>query len=232
VVQEREIQRVGSDRPEKVDVRIIAATNRDLAAEVAAGRFREDLYYRLNVVALAVPPLRDRALDIPLIAAHFLARFADRNRKRVKGFAPRAMDMLAAYPWPGNVRELENSVERAVVLLTGEYVTERELPLSVTQAWERKERAEAAAGSAGTGGGPGQDAAGEAPWSAAASDPSCLSHHAPAPASSPSLSLDEIEKQAVLSTLQAAGGNKSETARRLGITRKTLHAKLARYGAR
>lgn len=128
VIQEREIQRVGGDQPLKVDVRILAATNKDLAHEVAEGRFRQDLYYRLNVVALTLPPLRDRREDIPLLAMHFLKLFAQRNGKTVKGFTPTAMDRLLKHSWPGNVRELENAVERAVVLLVGDYVSERELP--------------------------------------------------------------------------------------------------------
>ena len=135
VIQEREIQRVGGDATIKVDVRILAATNRNLQQEVADGKFREDLYYRLNVVTLNVPPLRDRRDDITLLAQHFLEKYAQKNRKRVKGFSPVAMDMLLKYEWPGNVRELENALERAVILLAGDYITEKELPLSITQTY-------------------------------------------------------------------------------------------------
>ncbi|WP_028577255.1 sigma-54-dependent transcriptional regulator [Desulfomicrobium escambiense] len=127
-LQQGEVQRLGSDRPVRVDVRIIAATNRDLQAEVAAGHFREDLYYRLNVIALRVPALRERPEDIPLLARHFLDRFAQRNRKSFRGFTPRAMDLMLRHDWPGNVRELENAVERAVILAPGEMITERDLP--------------------------------------------------------------------------------------------------------
>jgi len=130
-IQEREIQRVGSDLAINVDVRIIAATNRDLFEHVKEGQFREDLYYRLNVVNLSVPSLKDREGDVALLAKFFLDRFAKRNRKPMKGFAPGAMDMLVKYPWPGNVRELENTIERAVILSVGEYVSDRELPSSV-----------------------------------------------------------------------------------------------------
>ena len=127
-LQQGEVQRLGSDRPVRVDVRIIAATNRDLQAEVAAGHFREDLYYRLNVIALRVPALRERPEDIPLLARHFLDRFAQRNRKSFRGFTPRAMDLMLRHDWPGNVRELENAVERAVILAPGDMITERDLP--------------------------------------------------------------------------------------------------------
>jgi two-component system response regulator HydG len=195
VLQEKEIQRVGSARVRKVDVRVAAATNRDLEADVAAGRFREDLFYRLNVMHLAVPPLRARQEDIPLLAQHFLEKFARRNRKPAKGFAPLAMDMLLKYDWPGNVRELENTVERAVILMPGEHVTEKQLPLSIVQAH------------------PGQPAAAAA-----------------IPAGDGDRTLEDLEKEAIAATLAATDGNKSEAARRLGISRKTLHNKLKFYG--
>ncbi len=196
VLQEKEIQRVGGEEVLPVDARVVAATNRDLEAEVAGGRFREDLYYRLNVVRLTVPPLRDRLEDIPLLAQHFLENFASRNRKTVKGFTPLAMDMLLKYDWPGNVRELENALERAVILLTGDHVTEKQLPLTVVRKY------------------------GESMGQGLAAEP---------PAEG-TRSLEEIEKEAILATLEAAGNNKSEAARRLGITRKTLHNKMKSYG--
>ncbi|NNL75600.1 MAG: sigma 54-interacting transcriptional regulator, partial [Desulfobacterales bacterium] len=132
VLQEKEIQRVGGNATIKVDVRVVVATNRDLKSEVAQGHFREDLFYRLNVMPLNVPPLRERLEDIPLLAQHFLNKFAEKNRKTVKGFVPLAMDMLVNYDWPGNVRELENAIERAVILLTGEHITENQLPINIT----------------------------------------------------------------------------------------------------
>ncbi|MEE4112133.1 MAG: sigma-54 dependent transcriptional regulator [Desulfobacteraceae bacterium] len=196
VLQEKEIQRVGSEEIIQVDVRIVAATNRDLEAEVANGRFREDLFYRLNVMPLTVPPLRERLDDIPLLADYFLKRYAKKNRKSVRGFTPLAMEMLLKYEWPGNVRELENAVERAVILLTGEHVTEKQLPLNIVKQY---------GGSDG-------------------STPS-----SPPPADG-TRSLEEVEKEAILATLKATGGNKSECARRLGITRKTLHNKLKSFG--
>jgi two-component system response regulator HydG len=195
VLQEKEIQRVGGEETLPVDVRVLAATNRDLLQAVESGQFREDLFYRLNVVALEIPPLRERHDDIPLLAQHFLGKFAEKNRKDVKGFTPQAMDLLLKYEWPGNVRELENAVERAVILLTGDHVTEKQLPMTITRALEDEPPAPSQ-----------QD----------------LSRTRP---------LEEIEKDAILAALEAAGGNKSEAARRLGITRKTLHKKLKRYGA-
>jgi two-component system response regulator HydG len=196
VLQEKELQRVGGEKTVNVDVRIVAATNRDLESDVGQGRFREDLFYRLNVMAIPVPPLRLRQDDIPLLAHHFLYKYAEKNRKSAKGFAPLAMDMLLKYQWPGNVRELENAVERAVVLMTGDHITERQLPLNITQKYP---------------------------------DLDTLSVSLPS-ATDGNRSLVEIEKEAILATLDATDGNKSETARRLGITRKTLHNKLKSYG--
>lgn len=186
-IQEREIQRVGGDKPTKVDVRILAATNRDLQKEVEAGNFRQDLFYRLNVITLELPPLRDRVEDIPVLAAFFLKKFAEANNKLVKGFTPAAMDKMLKHSWPGNVRELENTVERAVVLLMGEYVSERELPATVAR--DGDESPTARVGLTG-------------------------------------MTLGELENAAVKEVLVETGGNKSEAARRLGITRKTLQSKL------
>jgi DNA-binding NtrC family response regulator len=128
-LQEHEFERVGGNETVKVDVRVIAATNRDLKAEVAAGRFREDLYYRLNVINVEMPALRQRPSDVPLLAMHFLRKFAAENGKTIEAFSDQALARLAAYGWPGNVRELENVVERAVVLCNGPAVSPAELPL-------------------------------------------------------------------------------------------------------
>ena len=195
-LQQGEIQRVGSDTPLIVDVRVLAATNRDLRSEVAEGRFREDLFYRLNVIGVEVPALRERTEDIPLLATVFLERFALANRKEIKGFTPQAMDALLKYAWPGNVRELENAVERAAILCLGDYVTERELPLAVART--------------------SRDEGGTAPVE-------------PVLGTEETMTLDELERNAILKTLQETGDNKSEAARRLGITRATLHNKLRRY---
>jgi two-component system response regulator HydG len=193
-LQEREITRVGGEEVIKVDVRVIAATNKDLIQEIEPGRFREDLYYRLNVVTLNVPLLRERKEDIPLLAQHFLSTFAEKNRKQIKGFTPQAMDQLLKYDWPGNVRELMNAVERAVVLSRSEYLDEQDLPLVIKNALPDEEKS-----------------------------PSRYAVPADLP-------LEDVEKATILKTLESTGGNKSEAARRLGITRKTLHKKLKKYG--
>jgi transcriptional regulator with GAF, ATPase, and Fis domain len=116
VLQEREFEPLGSERTQRVDVRVIAASNRDLRQMVADGRFQEDLYYRLNVIPVHIPPLRERREDIPALVEHFIAKHAQRAGKRIDGVAPGVLEMLRAADWPGNVRELENTVERAVVL--------------------------------------------------------------------------------------------------------------------
>jgi DNA-binding NtrC family response regulator len=132
VLQEREIERVGSGQSIKIDARIIAATNADVAAAVAAGSFREDLYYRLNVMHVTVPPLRERADDIELLVAHFIRRYNHEFGKRIEGLTPEAADALRAYRWPGNVRELQNVVERSVVLVDGPTIGVDDLPLELS----------------------------------------------------------------------------------------------------
>jgi len=128
VLQERRFERVGGAEPVEVDIRIVAATNRDLQKAVADGSFREDLFYRLNVVSIQLPPLRERREDIPFLAAHFLDKFSRENGREFKGFSPSAMDYLSAYEWPGNVRQLENVIERCVVLASGENIDADDLP--------------------------------------------------------------------------------------------------------
>jgi two-component system response regulator HydG len=133
VLQEKEFEPVGGGRTIKVDVRVIAATNKDLPAEIEAGKFREDLYYRLNVVQVSVPPLRDRGEDIALLADHFLKIYAEKNQRLIKGLTPRALDVFMRYDWPGNVRELENVVDRAVILTRGDMVATAQLPRSLQE---------------------------------------------------------------------------------------------------
>ena len=134
VLQEGEFERLGGTKTVKVDVRIVAATNQDLALLVRERRFREDLYYRLNVITIEIPPLRERGEDIPLLAQHFLRVHAAKNHRELQGFTEAALDKLRAYPWPGNVRELEHAVERAVILTRGNLIDLADLPPAVSQA--------------------------------------------------------------------------------------------------
>ena len=134
VLQERELLRVGGTQAVKLDVRVLAATNRDLAADVRNGAFREDLYHRLNVIALRTPPLRERKEDIPALARHFLAKICHQCRRRMAGFSAEAERALLAYDWPGNIRELENAIERAVVLAETDTVLPEDLPEAISEA--------------------------------------------------------------------------------------------------
>jgi two-component system response regulator HydG len=193
VLQEHELQRVGGQDVVEVNVRLLAATNRILEDEVKAGRFREDLYYRLNVVSLHVPSLKERREDIPLLVEHFLEVYGAKNNRKISGITPGCMDILLHYPWPGNVRELENAMERGVILMRGDYLDEESLPLSIKK-WAQQESGDIREGVEGL----------------------------------PS-SLEEAEKLVILKTLDEVDGNKSEAARRLGITRKTLLSKLNKY---
>ncbi len=131
VLQEREFERVGGSETLRVDVRVVAATNSDLEAMIAEGRFRQDLYYRLNVFPIHVPPLRDRRADIIELANHFLTRYGEKNNKRINRISPVAVDMLARYHWPGNVRELENCIERAVLLSNDDAIHSYHLPATL-----------------------------------------------------------------------------------------------------
>ncbi len=191
VLQEKEVQRVGGHQVISVDVRFVAATNRVLEDEVKKGTFREDLYYRLNVVSLQVPPLRERTADIPLLAEHFLSKFSQKNNRKVEGITPQCMDMLINYQWPGNVRELENAIERGIILMRGDYLDEAGLPLTVRKAFDDPSRVDSS--------------------------------------ESPPSTLEDAEKMVILKTLEETKGNKSEAARRLNITRKTLLSKINKY---
>ncbi|MDZ7761849.1 MAG: sigma-54 dependent transcriptional regulator [Desulfovermiculus sp.] len=133
VIQEHSFERVGGSESIQVDIRLVAATNKDLNQEVDQGRFREDLFYRLNVVNIHIPPLRERVEDIPLLAANFLQAFSQENQKQVQGFEPEVLQALNAYHWPGNVRQLENVIERCVVLARGETITMEDLPAELKE---------------------------------------------------------------------------------------------------
>jgi len=194
VLQEREITRVGGDSSVRVDVRVIGATNHNLMNMIDKGSFRKDLFYRLNVISLDIPPLMERRDDIALLAQHFLEVFVKKNRKQIKGFTPGAIDSMIRYDWPGNVRELMNAIERGVVLARSEYLDVEDLAIIQKPMGEAAEILH---------------------------KPDDIDRD---------MSLEDVEKDAVLRTLKAANGNKSEAARRLGITRKTLHKKLKKYG--
>ncbi len=193
VLEERTIVRVGGNDEIPVDFRLLAATNRDLDGEVGVGRFRRDLYYRLKVVTIALPPLRERADDIPLLVAHFVERFNAQLGRRVKGIAPQLLAALRSQPWPGNVRELRNVVENMVLFCQGEELTLADLPPEYRQA----------RGAGGT-----EPAAG---WS-------------PRP-------MAEIEREAILKTLELTSGHRAKAAQLLDIGLRTLQRKLKEYGA-
>jgi transcriptional regulator with GAF, ATPase, and Fis domain len=203
VLQEGEIRAIGSATTRKVNVRIVAATNRNLEKEVQAGRFREDLYYRLKVFPLRVPPLRERREDVPLLAAHFLERYAREFGRDVAGFTQAALERLKAYDWPGNVRELENEVQRAVIQAEGETFIGPEL-LSARVCGE----------------------------SLAPPPPSDEGEPVDVPSGVETLReiMDRFEKKILIQTLAAHGNNKTAAAKTLGITREGLHKKLKGLG--
>jgi len=185
VLETGEVERVGSSRARSVDARLISATNADPHAEVRAGRFREDLLFRLNTVAIRIPPLRDRREDVPLLASHFLRRYAQRYRKPAQSLAPDAMEALLRHAWPGNVRELDHAVERAVLMAEGDSIQARDLALG-------------------------------APTDGAAA--------------LEQMSLEEVEQVLVRKALARVGGNVSEAAKALGLSRSALYRRLKRHG--
>jgi two-component system response regulator HydG len=190
-LQEHEFERVGGNQTIKVDVRVIAATNRDLLKLVREGKFREDLYYRLNVVAIEMPPLRVRPGDVALLATHFLKKFSKENGKTITGFTDDALERLARYAWPGNVRELENAIERAVVISRGDVIRSEDLALG--------------------GGG--------------AVEPVARDGYPPIPGAS----MAQLEKYALLKTLEHTGGSTSRAAEILGISARTIQYRLQEY---
>ncbi len=199
VIQEREFMRLGGLDTIKVDVRIIAATNADLEHAVQQGQFWEDLFYRLAVISVTLPPLRRRSEDIPLLAQHFLAHYARENEKALREISPRAMEMLIDYPWPGNVRELENAIERAVVLSTGEVLTEQLLPASVRQR-------------------------GESPTNGGGLLPPMLPTHG----ISFKDAVSQYERQIIIRALQSCGGVQKRAAELLQVKPTTLHEMMKR----
>jgi DNA-binding NtrC family response regulator len=188
VLQERCFYRVGGNQEVQVDARVIAATNKDLAEEVRQGRFRDDLYYRLNVIEIRIPPLRERREDLPMLTAHFMERLAHELGKEVTGISDEALKLLMDHDWPGNVRELENAIERALVTCRCNQLTEADF------AW--------------LGSGPGTRQKWEVPGD---------------------LPLAELERRAIIATLERTHGNVKEAAASLGVDRSTLYDKLKRY---
>src|SRR5438270_7024063 len=196
-LQEGEIERLGGAAAIKVDCRVVAATNRDLGARVKDGGFREDLFYRLNVIQVVLPPLRDRVEDVPLLADHFVARYAAKNAKPVRALTATALEALEAYPWPGNVRELENAIERAVVLAQGAELDVDALPDAVQNAAR----------------------AGPRPAIPAALEGRTLTIALGTP-------MDEIELRVIRETLRHTKGDKNLAAQLLGIAARTIYRKL------
>jgi two-component system response regulator FlrC len=200
VIQEGEVDRIGGRKPIPVDVRIIATTNRNLAECVKAGTFREDLFYRLNVVNLTLPPLRERIGDVRIVSQHFLGMFAAKNGKQLQGFAAEAMGMLESHVWPGNLRELENVVERAVITAkSGEGATISPSDIAI----ERRELS----------------AELSAEMAAKEDDRNWI----------PGQTLNDIERNVILEALKYHNGNRTHTAKALGISIRTLRNKLADY---
>ncbi len=201
VLQESEIERLGGTSTVKVDCRVVAATNQDLAARVREGRFREDLFYRLNVIQVVLPPLRDRAEDVPLLANHFVARFATKNGKPLRGLTQAALEALEAYSWPGNVRELENAIERAVVLSRGAELDVEDLPEQVRSGALLR--------------------GGAAPSPAAQALMEGRTLTVPL-----GTTMDEIEMRVIRETLRQTKGDKNLAAQLLGIAARTIYRKL------
>jgi DNA-binding NtrC family response regulator len=227
VLQEREFERVGGNRTIKVNVRILATSNRDLLRNVENGQFRQDLYYRLNVFPVAVPPMRERPEDVLLLAEHFLARYARKHGIKVTGFAESAVNSMLNYRWPGNVRELQNTIERAVILSpAGRPVTAAALGLPASPAYQAELTLDAAAGS-----GPLLEASepAEPAVPLADSDPEAVAAIPLTGANGTILSIAELEKQAIRTALQQTGGNRTQAAALLGISIRTLRNKLQEY---
>ena len=211
VLESGEVTRVGATRPVAVDVRVVAATHRPLDALVAEGRFRDDLRYRLTVLTVALPPLRDRREDVPALAAHFLAHFAERHGVPARPLADDARRALLAHDWPGNVRELRNALERALLLADGDAITAADLPAAVTAAGA----ASGVPGQAGPALRPAEAAVAELPW-----------------ADARRRAAEAFDRAFLAAALERQGGNVSAAARAVGVHRQTLQKLMARLGLR
>ena len=203
-LQDGEVRPVGGADAIRVDVRLVCATNRDLEAEVKAGKFREDLYFRINVVTIKLPPLRDRPGDIPILVAHFLAKLGRRDGRAPAAMSAEALQVLAGYPWPGNVRELENAIDRAVAVAKDGVILPSDLPPEIGQ--RRR---------------PGT-LAGDTPGLTPPSKGGSIIDDRP--------TLGELERRYIDLVLTECGGNKKKAAERLGIDRRTLYRALERAG--
>ncbi|HEX2767484.1 MAG TPA: sigma-54 dependent transcriptional regulator [Candidatus Limnocylindria bacterium] len=224
ILQEREFERIGSNTPIKIDIRVIAATNRNLADEVEKGRFREDLYYRLNVIHIHMPPLRERKDDIPLLVEHFLNKFRHAPDAIPTAVTEEALKKLVAYDWPGNVRELENAIERAVVLSRGNPITVDHLPFGDSR--EGRDRAKLADRRARL---EEEDGFGdEADGSADAVADSAAGANGDGGSFKDRVAA--LEKELIREALERAGGNRTKAADDLGIYRRLLYAKIKEYG--
>ena len=232
-IQEGEIDPVGSRKPVKVDFRLISATNRNLIEEVKAGNFREDLYYRLNVLPLNVPPLHERREDIPALLRHFIARIAaEEGRNQIKGVEPKAIEMLCQYDWPGNIRQLENAVFRAVILCDGDELSINEFPQIAMQTGtdlpeitapsvESLDDVVAAQVPLPNSGGTEIEGA---------TAPSGVGKLPLVDGRGDVISLSQAEKEIIRHAIEYYEGRMSKVARKLGIGRSTLYRKLREYG--
>ncbi|HEX7125909.1 MAG TPA: sigma-54 dependent transcriptional regulator [Thermodesulfobacteriota bacterium] len=231
VLEEREIMRVGGNQTIRIDVRLIAATNAPLEQLVARRRFREDLYYRLKVISLEMPPLRERREDIPILVHAFVQQFSAETGKVIRGINEEALEALIRYPWPGNVRELRNVVESMVVLARRPELTLADVPAAIRSGIVPVRRLALPAGSLAPAAPP---APAEPAWTAGpdgAAPPPALAADGARLNVSVGMTMAEIEREAILKTLDSVGGNKTKAARVLGIGLRTLQRKLKEYAA-
>ncbi|MBX5483498.1 MAG: sigma-54-dependent Fis family transcriptional regulator [Myxococcaceae bacterium] len=225
VLQDGEFERVGGIKTTRVDVRLIAATNRDLEQEIEAGRFRKDLYYRLNVVPIRLPPLRERVNDIPMLARHFIEKYNKRLNKKIEGITDEALERMKAYSWPGNIRELENLIERVLLFADGPLIGLEDLKAQIKTPAELPPAA------------PGGPAAAATTPGATGALAATLSASEPLPQEGGLKDLvraraAELEKDLIIKALDETGGNVTRAARLLQISRKSLQTKMKEFGLR
>jgi two-component system response regulator AtoC len=228
ILQEREFERIGSNVPIKVDIRVITASNRDLAAEVDRGRFREDLYYRLNVIHIHMPPLRDRKEDIPLLVEHFLVKYRYEPGAIPTSITEEALARLVEYDWPGNVRELENAIERAVVLARGNPITMDHLPFDGSESEVSPKRLAARRTKLAEDAAELDDRRQELEDDEA--DAAASGNGAAVAGGTLKDRVADLERQLIKDALERAGGNRTKAAEELGIYRRLLYAKIKEYG--